>query len=175
MQKVRLVINTKKDYTISYSGLSIGEYEFDFEVDNTLFEEYENEDILGADVSLNVLLKKEERMMSFDFSFEGVLNVLCDRCLDPLNIDVRGVNTLFVKFGEENKEEDDDVIIISNKENKIDLSQYIYEYILMQKPMRCVHKEGECNKDMLDRIDNIENNKESIDPRWESLKDIKFD
>lgn len=167
--------NTKKDYTISFSGLSIGEYEFDFEVDNTLFEEYENEDILGADVSLNVLLKKEERMMSFDFSFEGVLNVLCDRCLDPLNIDVRGVNTLFVKFGEENKEEDDDVIIISNKENKIDLSQYIYEYILMQKPMRCVHKEGECNKDMLDRIDNIENNKESIDPRWESLKDIKFD
>lgn len=167
--------NTKKDYTISFSGLSIGEYEFDFEVDNTLFEEYENEDILGADVSLNVLLKKEERMMSFDFSFEGVLNVLCDRCLDPLNIDVRGVNTLFVKFGEENKEDDDDVIIISNKENKIDLSQYIYEYILMQKPMRCVHKEGECNKDMLDRIDNIENNKESIDPRWESLKDIKFD
>lgn len=167
--------NTKKDYTISFSGLSIGEYEFDFEVDNTLFEEYENEDILGADVSLNVLLKKEERMMSFDFSFEGVLNVLCDRCLDPLNIDVRVVNTLFVKFGEENKEEDDDVIIISNKENKIDLSQYIYEYILMQKPMRCVHKEGECNKDMLDWIDKIENNKESIDPRWESLKDIKFD
>ena len=167
--------NTKKDYTISFSGLSIGEYEFDFEVDNTLFEEYENEDILGADVSLNVLLKKEERMMSFDFSFEGVLNVLCDRCLDPLNIDVRGVNTLFVKFGEENKEEDDDVIIISNKENKIDLSQYIYEYILMQKPMQCVHKEGECNKDMLDRINKIDEITESIDPRWESLKDIKFD
>lgn len=163
------------DYTISFSGLVIGEYEFDFEVDKTLFEEYENEDILNADVSLNVLLKKEERMMSFDFSFEGVLNVLCDRCLDPLDIDVRGVNTLFVKFGEENKEEDDDVIIISNKENKIDLSQYIYEYILMQKPMRCVHKEGECNKDMLERINKIENNNESIDPRWESLKDIKFD
>lgn len=163
------------DYTISFSGLVIGEYEFDFEVDKTLFEEYENEDILNADVSLNVLLKKEERMMSFDFSFEGVLNVLCDRCLDPLDIDVRGVNTLFVKFGEENKEEEDDVIIISNKENKIDLSQYIYEYILMQKPMRCVHKEGECNKDMLERINKIENNKESIDPRWESLKDIKFD
>lgn len=169
------MINTKKDYTISFSGLTIGEYEFDFEVDNTLFEEYENEDILGAEVSLNVLLKKEERIMSFDFSFEGILNVLCDRCLEPLDIDVRGVNTLLVKFGDENKEEDDDVIVISNKENKINLSQYIYEYILMQKPMQCVHKEGECNKDMLDRINKIDEITESIDPRWESLKDIKFD
>lgn len=169
------MINTKKDYTISFSGLTIGEYEFDFEVDNTLFEEYENEDILGADISLNVLLKKEERIMSFDFSFEGILNVLCDRCLELLDIDVRGVNTLLVKFGDENKEEDDDVIVISNKENKINLSQYIYEYILMQKPMQCVHKEGECNKDMLDRINKIDEITESIDPRWESLKDIKFD
>lgn len=168
-------MKTEMDYTISFTGLAIGEYEFDFEVDNTLFEEYENEDILSADVSINVLLKKEERMMSFDFSFEGVLNVLCDRCLDPLDIDVRGVNTLFVKFGDENKEEDDDVIVISNKENKIDLSQYIYEYILMQKPMQCVHKEGECNKDMLERINKIDEITESIDPRWESLKDIKFE
>jgi uncharacterized protein len=169
-------MKTQMDYTISFTGLTIGEYEFDFEVDKTLFEEYENEDIQDANVSLNVLLKKEERMLTFDFSFEGVLNVLCDRCLDPLDINVKGVNTLFVKFGDKFEEEDDDVIIIPNKEHKIDLSQYIYEYILLQKPMQCVHQEGKCNKDMLERINKKEENtNESIDPRWATLRDIKFE
>lgn len=165
------------DYSISFTSLAIGEHKFDFEIDKTLFELFENEDIFDARVVLQVDLIKEERMLTFVFNFQGKLNVLCDRCLDPLEISIKGSNTLFVKFGEENvEEEDDDIIFISNKENKIDLSHYIYEYILLQKPMKCVHPINKCNPDIIERIINKEeNNENNIDPRWSVLKNIKFE
>lgn len=174
--KIGLLMRQRMDYTIAFTALAIGEHKFDFEIDKTLFEQYENEDILGANVSLNIVLLKEERMLTFKFTFHGVLNVLCDRCLDPLDINVEGNNTLFIKFGDEYLEEDVDVIVISNKEHIIDLSQYIYEYILLQKPMKCVHKISQCNKDILERINIQEKDSgESIDPRWSELKNIKFE
>ncbi|MCK9162923.1 MAG: DUF177 domain-containing protein [Bacteroidales bacterium] len=164
------------DYSISFTPLTLGEHRFDFEVDKSLFDNFENEDILGANITLKVNLLKEERMLTLNFQFNGVLNVLCDRCLDPLEINIKGENTLFIKFGEEYLEEDDDVIVISNKEHKIDLSQHIYEYILLQKPMKCVHEISKCNSDIVERINKKkEDNDKSIDPRWSALKNIKFE
>ncbi|MBP1630069.1 MAG: DNA-binding protein [Bacteroidetes bacterium] len=171
-------MRTKNDYTINFTGLSFGKHEFEYNVNKFLFEQYEDEDIVDSNIPLKITLDKEERMLSFNFVFKGVLSVLCDRCLEKLDLKVEGENNLYVKFGEEFLEEDDDIIVIPNKEHKIDLSHYIYEYILLQKPMQCVHKKGGCNKDMVDRISEINsdtNNEESVDPRWEALKTIKFE
>jgi uncharacterized metal-binding protein YceD (DUF177 family) len=166
----------EKDYIINFSSLSMGENELDFKVDKKFFEGYENEDILEANISLRLNVLKEERMLSFYFHFQGIMRVLCDRCLEPLDIDIKSTNSLFVKFGQEFLEQDDDVIIVPVKENKIDITQYIYDYILLQKPIRSIHKEGDCNKDMLERISKqSETIQEIIDPRWSSLKDIKFE
>ncbi|MFA7082662.1 MAG: DUF177 domain-containing protein [Bacteroidales bacterium] len=164
------------NYSVNFTPLIIGEHRFDFEVDKSLFDKFENEDILGADISLTVDLLKEERMMTFVFNFKGTLNVLCDRCLDPLDVKIKGENTLFVKYGEKHLEEDDDVIVISNKEHEIDLSHQIYEYILLQKPMKCVHEISKCNSDIIERINKKEeDNDKSVDPRWAALKNIKFE
>lgn len=166
----------EKDYIINFSSLLMGENELDFKVDKRFFEAFENEEILEANVSLKLNAFKEERMISFYFNFHGSLMVLCDRCLEPLDIDINSTNSLFVKFGQEFLEQDDDVIIVPAKENKIDITQYVYDYILLQKPIRCVHQEGGCNKDMLDRISKQNENKQKVvDPRWSSLKDIKFE
>lgn len=164
------------NYSIDFASLVLGEHRFDFEIDKSLFEKFENEDILGANINVRVDLLKEERMLTFNFTFKGTLNVLCDRCLDPLDVKIKGDNTLFVKFGDKNLEEKDDVIIISNREDVIDLSQHIYEYILLTKPMKCVHELSKCNSDIVERINKKEeNNDESIDPRWNVLKNIKFE
>lgn len=167
------------DYTISFTALEIGEHNFDFKVDKSLFEKFENDDLLNSNVDLKVKLIKEERVLTFNFYFKGVLNVLCDRCLEPLDFKIEGEKNLFVKFGEEYSEEDsldDDIIIIPNTEHEIDLSHYIYELILLQIPIKCSHPKGKCNRDMIERINNAEPQiEQEVDPRWAELKKIKFD
>jgi len=166
------------DYSIDFASLELGEYRFDFKIDESLFQEFGNQDILGADISLSVDLLKEERVLTLTLDFKGMINLLCDRCLDPLELKVSGIKTLFIKFGEENTQEIDNIIFISDRENEIDLSQQIYEYILLQKPMKCVHEISECNSDIIDILTTTttrEDNNKSIDPRWDALRNIKLD
>ncbi|MDD2530292.1 MAG: DUF177 domain-containing protein [Bacteroidales bacterium] len=167
------------DYTISFTALEIGEHLFDFKVNKSLFESFENEDVLDLNIDLRIKLIKEERILTFNFDFDGVVNVLCDRCLDPLDFEIEGNKNLFVKFGEEYLEEvvkDDDIMIIPNSEHEINLAHYIYELILLQLPIKCIHPEGMCNEDMIERINNVEPVvEETIDPRWAELQKIKFD
>ena len=62
------------------------------------------------------------------------------------------------------------------EEHEIDFSHQIYEYILLQKPMKCVHEISKCNSDIIERINKKEeDNDESSDPRWAALKNIKFE
>ncbi|MDD2288011.1 MAG: DUF177 domain-containing protein, partial [Bacteroidales bacterium] len=71
----------------------------------------------------------------------------------------------------------DDIIEIPVLEHKIDLKEYVYQYIILAKPMKCSHKDGECDEDMLERLAqlNTEIIAEEVDPRWEALKNIKID
>ena len=113
------------------------------------------------------------------FHIIGTLNFQCDRCLGnldhPLNID----EDLFVKFGEDENSQSEDLVYINPNEHEIEISQYIYEFIKLNIPIRKVHpddKKGNslCNKEMLERIEELEDNKtnKEIDSRWNKLKEI---
>ncbi len=167
------------DYVINFTSFEIGEHILDFKIDNSLFQRFENDDLLGLDIDLRVKLIKEERILAFDFCFNGLINVLCDRCLEPLDFGIEGERTLFIKFGDEYLEqesENEDIIVIPNTEYEIDISHYLYELILLQIPIRCAHEEGKCNSDMIERINSSEPAiEQEIDPRWLELKKIKFE
>ncbi len=174
---IEIGMRTNNDFVINFSGLSNGEHVFDYKIDSSLFKEFENEDIVGADIDAIITLLKEESMLSFRFNFKGSMVVLCDLCLDELEIDIDSENNLYVKFSDHYTEEGDDIIEIPVLEHKIDLKEYVYQYIILAKPMKCSHKEGECDEDMLERLAqlNTEIIAEEVDPRWEALKNIKID
>ena len=59
--------------------------------------------------------------------------------------------------------------------NKIDTSQYIYEYIRLQLPQKRIHPDGECNVEVISKLNNHKAGRihgDEIDPRWEPLKEI---
>lgn len=174
---IEIGMRTNNDFVINFSGLSNGEHVFDYKIDSSLFKEFENEDIVGADIDAIITLLKEENMLSFRFNFKGSMVVLCDLCLDELEIDIDSENNLYVKFSDHYTEEGDDIIEIPVLEHKIDLKEYVYQYIILAKPMKCSHQEGECDEDMLERLAqlNTEIIAEEVDPRWEALKNIKID
>jgi uncharacterized metal-binding protein YceD (DUF177 family) len=56
---------------------------------------------------------------------------------------------LVVKFSDETDYYDGEVMWISPAEDYLDLTQYIYESIVLSLPYSRVHADGECNPDML--------------------------
>ena len=136
-------------YKIAYKGLKSGSYDFDFQVDDALFEAYERVEIKGGSCQAHVEMKRSDTMLELNVSIEGEVICECDRCLEdcPIAVDYEG--ELVVKFSDEIDDYDGDVMWISPSEDMLDLTQYIYESIVLSLPYRRVHEEGGCNPEML--------------------------
>lgn len=162
-----------KEYVIPFVGLKEGDHDYAFDIDASFFDSFDNSEIIKADVHVGIKLEKKERMLIFDFNIRGNMLIPCDRCLAELLVAVNGNDRLIVKFGEEWLEESDEVLVIPEKESHIDLSNFIYEYIMLKLPIQRVHPEGEglCDPDVIGKLH--EHKEEDIDPRWEALKQLK--
>jgi len=119
-------------------------------------------------------VNKRERIMELDFQIDGQIETSCDRCAEDLTLDFSTSNHLIIKFAEESDFTDDEVVFLSDKEYKIDLSQFIYEFVLMGIPAKRIHPEGECNSEVEEYLTEVEEIEEQeIDPRWEALHKLK--
>lgn len=168
----------QKEYTIDFSGLKQGVYQFDFNVGKAFFSIFENEEYNDAEFKVSLALEKQSTMMLLDFSIQGKVNVDCDRCLEPVDIEVECEEHLIVKFGEEMYEGTDEIVILPESEHQIDVSPYIYEFIQINIPQSRKHKKSECNPEVIKKLKEIEvkNTKQKeaeIDPRWAQLINLK--
>ncbi len=162
---------------IPFKGLDLGDHHFDFEIEDSFFESYELLNIHEGRLNLSVDLEKEPGLMVFLFHFSGYAMMECDRCLENYSQDLSGDFRLIVKFADKFEEVSDELITIPHDENRLDLSQYIYEYINLMLPIKRVHPDDEngnstCKREMLDRIDNYI--APANDLRWEALKKLKI-
>ena len=141
-----------KQYSVAYKGLKNSTYDFDFEVGDALFAAYQSKDILGGDCRVKATMRKGESQLEFDFLIEGEVTCECDRCLEPCAVPIDYEGALVVKISDEEGEYDGDVMWVNPADNEVDLTQYIYESIVLSLPYQRVHPEGECNPDMLARF-----------------------
>ena len=91
-------------------------------------------------------------MLTLDVTVDGSVVVECDRCLEDCNVPIHYEGQLLVKFSDEVHEYDGEVIWLLPMEDEVDLTQYIYESIVLALPYQRVHPEGECNPEMLERF-----------------------
>ncbi|MFW6371095.1 MAG: YceD family protein [Bacteroidota bacterium] len=164
-------------YDVEFKGLKEGLHEFEFEVQDTFFEHFEQGLVGKGDIQVGIRLEKRSSFMKLFFNLKGNVQLVCDRCLESYQQKIKSNYELFVKFGE-SEYEDDEIICILPEEHKINVAQLIYEYIILSLPLKQVHpdlKNGEngCNKEMLKKIEEHkqrEEEKKEVDPRWAALK-----
>ena len=169
-------MNELKQYDIVFTGLKLGEHQFDYQVDETFFNEYLSEKISNASVDVQVQLDKKENMLELAFSAHGKITFPCDRCLDDNEVDVEvEKEKLFVKFGEEEQELSEDLIVLRNDDYKINIADTLYELIMVSLPMKKTHNNiDDCNQEVIERINNKEEEeKQETDPRWAALNKLK--
>ena len=164
-------------YLISFAGLKIGEYKFDYVIDDSFFKDREYSEVQHARISTAVTLTKGTNLLVFDIKMEGAINVMCDRCGDNFDLPVWGENKLVVSLTNDRFENETDIVSIPLDSFEIDISQYLYEYVSMLLPQRRIHPDKEdgtstCNPESLKILNRLSEEKQEkkINPIWEELK-----
>ena len=166
----------KNEFLIPVSGLALGNHAYQFEINDDFFAEREYSEIQQGKVSVSLDVDRQETMLTLNFGIKGKVRVVCDRCADEFDQPIEDERVFFVKLGTENAEESDDVAVVPADLGEFDVSDLVYEYIILAVPMHRVHPEGQCNPEviaMLTQQNEVEEtDDENIDPRWAALKDI---
>jgi uncharacterized metal-binding protein YceD (DUF177 family) len=119
-------------------------------------------------------------MMHFDI--DGLVTAPCDRCGDEFRLRLWDEFDLVIKLtGEdvEKIEDEDDVIFIPRSETVIDISNWLYEFIMLSVPLQHIHPDkdnGEpgCNPDALNLLDKLSEPSEPVkNPLWKGLEKLK--
>lgn len=127
-------MNAARKYSIAWKGLSEGEHTFDFEAGDDLFRLFENTEIKGGHCDVKVNLLRAARQLRLEISIRGSVVVECDRCLGDCSVPIDYEGELLVKFSDEVREYDGDTLWLSPSEDFVDLTQYIYESIVLSLP-----------------------------------------
>lgn len=171
-----------KEYEVSFFGLKEGLHIFEYKVEKEFFEVFNYDEFLGVDVSINLNLIKKSTLLELHFSAKGTVKVACDLTNEPFDQPINGILDMVVKFGNEYNDDNEEIIIIPHGSHQINVSQYIYEMIVLATPNKKIHpgiEDGTLQSDILQKLEELKpkekKNLKEIDPRWEDLKKLIID
>lgn len=175
-----------KEYTIPFVGLKLGKHKFEYQINNAFFEIFDYNEFQNSDIKVNVVLDKQSNLLEINFKHAGTVNVPCDMTGEDFDLPIKGKLKLIVRFGETFNNDNEELLILPFGEFEIDLSQYIYEMIVLSVPLRRIHpgiKDGSLNTEALTKLKELtikeqkkeKKEEENIDPRWDKLKKLLTD
>jgi uncharacterized metal-binding protein YceD (DUF177 family) len=169
------------EYQIPVKGLKSGSHRFVLKAGEVFFEHFQNSIIESGNFNVALDVERHPDWMKFDFHFSGYMDTECDRCLAAIKLPVERDHTLIVKMGEENADEDIDVIFIPEETTNFDISQLVYELLVLSVPLVKVYDcqsetDPPCNFQLLQKLEGNagkEGDNPFSDPTWDILKDIQ--
>lgn len=177
-----------RDYDIEIYKLANGRHQYTFEVYDSFFERFENALIEKGSAAVVVDLEKSDTLIKMVFGIEGVYELTCDRSLDKFMHPFSTTENVIFKFGDEPQELDDDIFVILKNTQRLNVAQFIYEFISITIPMKKLHPrfqnepEGDDEILVYSSLSDEESSQEpdekdsppnEVDPRWLKLKNLK--
>ncbi len=166
----------------------------DYELNDVYFKKIDSPEVQKGNVNAKISVQKKQSVYELQFLLDGEITIPCDRCLDDMQQLIHYKDKLQVKFGDKFAEENE-IVIVPESEGGINIAWFLYEFIVLNIPLKHVHAPGECNKNMVSKLkrhithqkddDDDENGSIEIeedddfisdeiptDPRWEGLQNI---
>jgi uncharacterized metal-binding protein YceD (DUF177 family) len=178
-------MSLRREYEIAFVGLKPGIHEFNYQVDDLFFEDFQEQDFKNCKAHVKLLLEKSSSsFLILRFEIGGSLEVICDRCNNNLPLQLFEEFVITVKMAEEpeimnEQEEDPDVYYISKGESHLNVKNWIYEFINLSIPMQktCEFENMDgpyCNATARALLNGmkVEGN-EQENPIWNDLKKFK--
>ena len=179
-------MNRLNAYNIDIFKLSNATHNYDFEVSPSFFEAFEDSLVTDGQVEVIVVLRKSDTMIETNIRMKGSVKLTCDRSAEVYDHVLETGNNIIFKYGDDWKELSDEIITVPRGVQRINLAQYIYEFIGLAVPMKRLHprfeqdevEDAETNEMVYSSFDEKEeednsSTTEEVDPRWAKLKEIK--
>ncbi|HLZ16807.1 MAG TPA: DUF177 domain-containing protein [Cyclobacteriaceae bacterium] len=167
-----------RDFCVNILGLGKGVHQFEFQMEETFFKAYGQEVVGQGKLSARVVLDKKETFIEADFTIEGNASLICDRSLEAFDFPLSISRKVVFKYGEEPREVSDEIVIIAHDQPQLDIGQFIYEFIVLEIPIKKLHPrfKQEPDDDREGKIiytSSTGGDEDVVDPRWEVLKKLK--
>ena len=166
---------------------------FEFDLNDSYFKKIDSPEVQHGNIKAKLSVCKKLDTFELNFQIDGVIQIPCDRCLDIMNQLIQYKEKLKVKFGETFSEEEE-IVIVPEADGCINVAWFLYEFIVLNIPMKHVHIPGECNKTMVNKLkkhitrqktddddvevidlddeDDFTADETPTDPRWDGLQNI---
>ncbi len=137
-----------EDYIINLKDLQVAGSTYEYVIGDPFFEHMDGV-ISHGSVHSVVACEYSGGLFKLSIRSKGIVVVPCDRCLADMDLHVDTVDTLVAKLGQEYSD-DGDCVTVALNDGGFDLSPFIYNFILLSLPVRCVHEEEDmCDQNMI--------------------------
>lgn len=165
---------------IDLKGLGEDVASFEFRLGDNYFEAIDAPEVRKGDVCVTLSVHRTANSyFELNFHIEGEVTVPCDRCLDDMRQPVGTDGKLLARLGEEYSE-DDDLVTVDENDGVLDVAWFVYEFIVLDIPIKHVHAPGKCNREMIEMLEEHSatrggdgNGQDTMDPRWSGLQKLK--
>ena len=118
-------------FVVNLNDLGRGVSELTQSAGKEFFEGFGNQEILDADIRVEASVNNRGVSVEVEADITGSVTVLCDRCLEPLEIPVEtGFEETYTPEGAE-----------------LDYGKEVYDFVCLALPLQRIHEDGKCNPD----------------------------
>lgn len=125
--------------------MSEGVHTLHFTCRADFFARMECVDVADADIDVSLRIECRHDAFAMSFHTSGWVDTPCDRCLEPVRIDICEDYPLTVRYGADYDDSTDGVLVIPDSEPDLDVAPIIRDNVLLALPIRRVHPDGECD------------------------------
>jgi len=133
------LMSEQSHYIIDLKRLPVGTHQFDIQLDDEFFKALEKSEILSGNVACKATLNLREEDYQLNIAVHGTVFVVCDRCLDPMPLEIEDEQEIF------SEDEENDQMV---NDKMVNLQWLAYEIVSINIPIVHSHQAGECNKQM---------------------------
>ena len=151
-----------RTFEIPFVGLTAGEHEFEYRIEDQFFLDFGPQDFSNCQTKVKLLLDKHSGFMQLHFDIDGAIDTICDRCGNPLTVQLWDEFNLVVKLVDNadkmnSEEEDPDIFYLDRNDSHLSVANWIYEFISLSVPLQHICKLDEkgkstCNQKVIDQL-----------------------
>ena len=191
------------EFKLQLKSLPVGTHQMQYNLGKQFFSDMESQDVRDADVDVTLALDYRNDLYDLTFKLSGVLTLLCDRCLDEMELPIETEYHIVVRYGDRYNDDSDEYLEIPDSENYLNVAYMLNDTVALAIPIKHVHPLGKCNRamsallkkhrggfptnaedededtfdfsdEMSDEIQDMDDRESlSTDPRWEKLKELR--
>lgn len=184
-------MDTMQEYKIYFTTSKLVGSEYTFTENDKFFEMIDGLVSRGNIHTTVKCTSASSTLICFTLHSKGTVIVPCDRCLADVELRIDTEDELMVRIGDEYLD-DGEYVTVPESDGYVDLSQFIYEFIVLSMPIQRLHEPGMCDVEMIARLqehqaarssmdnaDGLDSTTDDasagdgpVDERWNALKEL---